>query len=144
MSVSLYMGELLNKYVSTAQAARLNACFDLSPEFIAILIQTAKEEGFTNERFKDAVSDAISSCRYRLTMAHVLGYDKRVRLYSYFDVRRLAVSGKGEFAEFFKWGKCNGVQYYVKITEVLELPEHLRERVRSQIKYNRKKEREDE
>lgn len=144
MSVSLYMGELLNKEVSMAQAARLNACFDLSPEFLAILIQTAKDEGFTNQRFEDAVSGAISSCRYRLTVADVLGYDKRARLYSYFDVRRLAVSGKGEFAEFFKWGKCNGVQYYVKITEMLELPEHLRERVRSQIKYNRKKEREDE
>lgn len=126
------------------QAARLNACYDLSAEFLAILVQMAKKEGFTNERFVDAVDSAILSCKYKLTIADVLSYDKRVKLYSYFDVRRVVVSGKGEFDEYFKWGKCNGILYYVKIKEMIEMPETLRERVRRQIIYNRGKEKENE
>jgi len=68
--------------------------------FYDILIDRLKENGFTDQRLKDAIDNTIDSCRYPTpTVADVIDWDQQLKLYSYMEVIDHVQRG-GEFGEF--------------------------------------------
>lgn len=56
----------------------------------------AKEEGFTDERFRDAVHTVIKTCVYPTpTIAQFISFDKRIKTLNYDQFLKLCDEGLG-------------------------------------------------
>lgn len=66
-------------------AAKIKKAFPKLPiGWYQILEEALDEERFTDERFRDAVWNLIKTCPYpEPTIANVLGYDKKIKIYTY-------------------------------------------------------------
>ena len=86
-SVSIYKGELTTKNIIN-RTKDIKAAFpQLPPEFFDILAKRVKANKFSDARLNDAVGNLIDTCRYPLpTIADVISFDKRVKLYTYSEL----------------------------------------------------------
>lgn len=52
-----------------------------------VLEDMIDEEGFTDERFRDAIKNLIKTCPYpEPTIANVLGYDKKIKIFNHYEL----------------------------------------------------------
>lgn len=58
----------------------------LEDEFFNVLSERIVANNFTDERLKDAIGNLIDSFRYpKPSISDVIGFDKRIKIYSYSD-----------------------------------------------------------
>ena len=86
MSISSYTGQLSTRTVIDL-VKKIKAAFpNLPAGFYDVLSERAKDQGFSNTRFIDAVNHVIDTCRYPTpTIADFIGFDKRINLFSYWE-----------------------------------------------------------
>lgn len=90
----------------------LHAFPELTNGAIGVILERAKEKGFTDQRLTDAVNNVIDNCVYpRPKPADFLTFDKRVKVFSYaeacaevgrsvgtlLEFTRILINGKGFF-----------------------------------------------
>ena len=85
--ISVYSDTLTNEGLVTGLAKLRKAFPQATPSFFDILSERVKENSFTDNRLRDAVNNLIDNYKYPVpTIADVVGYDKRVKFYTYQDV----------------------------------------------------------
>ena len=85
--VSIYTGELTNEGLVNAAMNLKKAFPQLSAGFIDIFNDRIKENGYSDQRLKDAISHVIDNCVYPTpTIAQFISYDKKMKLYNFFGV----------------------------------------------------------
>ena len=117
--VSLYAGDPATPGEVAVAMARLRAAFPrMAPEFFNLLAERVVERGFTAARLRDAVNETLDGFRYReLSIADIIGYDRRLRLYSYKEVAALVTRGEAEFSDF-AIREFGGVAYRVRKADI--------------------------
>lgn len=83
--ISIYQGSLISDENIIKYSIKIRQAFSsLPPEFYGILLEMAKEERFTDERFRDAVHHVIKTCIYPTpTIAQFISFDRRFKVYTY-------------------------------------------------------------
>ena len=99
--ISIYRGEL-SPNVIAEQTLKLTTVFPaLRDEFINVLIERIVANGFTNERLIDAVDNLIDNFKYpNPSVADIVGFDCRIKLYSHSDYSNEIFSKKAVDADF--------------------------------------------
>ena len=123
--ISLYKGTLTTPVVITA-ITDIKKAFPLLPEgFYDVFTDRIKENGFNDDRLKDAVNNVIDNCIYPTpTIAQFISFDKRVKLFKY-----------PEIIEMVEAGDPNAFDRYKRI-EMEGLPEAVWIHVNDIAKYN--------
>lgn len=100
------------------------------------LIRLAIKQGMSEEQFQDAVEHFIAHHHFpTFTVADVLDYDVRLRLYTGAEVYKICgcIGSEYDLLVFPKFKKIDGVLYRVKMAEVEQLPGQIQLKVRQQI-----------
>lgn len=88
--LSVYAGDLTDRVMVNAAKQILKSFPTLNNDFIDILIQRIKQNGFSDKRLMDAVNHVIDNCVYPSpTVAQFISFDKVVKIYTYDDVMRM-------------------------------------------------------
>ncbi len=126
-AMSMYNGSTVTDQSIVRYSLKIRHAFpSLPPEFYGVLLEMVKEEGFTEERFRDAVHHVIKNCVYPTpTVAQFISFDKRVPVFTYDQMlKKLDESGMGmKFWENYKsfqfkdlavkvWIHVNNVKQY--------------------------------
>jgi hypothetical protein len=98
------------------QVARLKVAFpnNNDPLFYTILTEELVESGMSEQQLKDAIRNVIRHNQYKsFSIADIFNFDKRVKFYTWSEVRQLAgefpspkfprMKFKCERGEYFKW-----------------------------------------
>lgn len=120
-SISVYSGELTT--VNTMeQVKRLRGAFpNIQKEFYDLLIERAKEKGFSDDRLTDAVNNLIDTFKYpQPRVADIISWDKRVELMSYNEMMDLYWASGGNWKGYVKQ-IINKRVYYVSKIELNKL-----------------------
>lgn len=100
--MSLYQGRAATPGEVATAMARLKTAFPrMDGMFFSLLAERLIDNGFTAERTRDAVNNVLDGFQYKeLTIADIIRYDRRVRLYSYNEVCVMVSGGKAAFSDF--------------------------------------------
>lgn len=119
--LSLYTGDLTPKVV-TESMAELKASFPALPaEFFSMLSKRVKDNGFSDERLRDAVRHVIDNCIYPSpTIAQVISFDRTVRLYTYFEMVEMVnkVNGDAKLWDYYEKRKINDKLFWVSKADI--------------------------
>ena len=75
----------------------------LPVEFFDILSDRVKENGFSDQRLKDSVTNVIDNCIYPTpTIAQFISFDKRFKIYTYDQVLKLNDELSGKAFEYYR------------------------------------------
>jgi hypothetical protein len=124
--------------------AHLMAAFPqtVTKPWLMELARVANKERIPADRIRDAVDWLIQNHRFpTLTIADVLSYDIRVKVYSYHDVlRREGCFNETTAQTYQPYSRYNGNKcLFVNMAEVAELPEGFRSKVEEKIEEFKKK-----
>lgn len=115
-SISLYTGLLTPQCVVAATIKLKNTFPALPTGFYDVLNDRIKELGFTDSRLIDAINHVIDTCVYPTpTIASIVSFDKRIKLYTYDEVLKLIDTGAS--FDDFKAIERNGKKYRVKLSD---------------------------
>ena len=82
--VSVYKGELTPKCLVENMAVLKKSFPSLPGGFYDILVDRIKENGFSDERLRAAISNVIDTCIYPTpTIANIISFDRHVKLNTY-------------------------------------------------------------
>jgi hypothetical protein len=114
--ISIYSGELPTEIQLNQAVGKLIVAFPkMSKEFFILLSEYLIKENFTSERLRDAVDKVICNFQYKeLNISDVIAFDKRIKLYTWNDVYKLA--GKFPSPDFKLYDKER--RLYAKITDL--------------------------
>lgn len=118
--VSLYpRGEVTPKILAT-EMKKLQVAFPKrEAEFFNLLAERIVANGFTDQRLRDAVSKVIDTFGYKeINISDVIGFDRRVRLYTYGEMSDMICDGKAAAGDF-EMREFDGRKYWIKRTEKL-------------------------
>jgi hypothetical protein len=118
--LSLYTGEPANPRDIARCMATLKTAFpNMGNGFFDVLSERVTSNKLTRERLRDSVNWILDNFKYKeLTVADVIRYDKRARLYTYDEVSSMVTRGEAKF-EDFEIREIGGVCYRVRKTELL-------------------------
>lgn len=114
--ISVYEGGECSVPNIVLQVARLKKAFPQAPkEFYEILGERIKDKLIPDERLKDSVDNLIDNYHYPIpTIADVIGFDKRVKLFSYRDMVKLCQETGKELFEVYPKIEINGIKYWIE------------------------------
>jgi hypothetical protein len=130
LAISTYKGELTTRNVVKGIKRIKEAFPTMPPGFYDVLSERIKANGFTDERFQDAISHVIDNCHYPTpTIAQFISFDKKVKMFTYGQMLKM-FDESGMSPEFWNgykmfkfsdkpkpvWIHLNDVQQY-NITE---------------------------
>jgi hypothetical protein len=100
--VSLYGGGPAKPAEIATQIIKLHLAFPkMEKDFFNLLSERIVANGFTSGRLKDAFDYVIDNFHYReLTIADIISFDKRVKLYSHDEVYSMVVSCTAGWEDF--------------------------------------------
>lgn len=119
-SISLYNGAEASPRQIAVAMSRLKTAFPkMDNAFFNLLAERVMDNGFSEKRLKDAINDILDNFRYKeLTVADIIKFDKRVKLYSYNEVCALVSKGTASFSDF-ETKEINGEFYRVKKSDLV-------------------------
>lgn len=86
--------------------------------FFDILTERLIDNGFSAERLKDSVNNILDNFSYKeFTIADIVRFDKRVKLYNHAEVCSLVTAGKASFEDFVV-KEIDGEFFRVKKTDL--------------------------
>jgi hypothetical protein len=116
--ISVYCGELIQPIVIAKETAKMQVAFPkLDTLFFTVLTERIIKNNFTEKRLNDAVGYLMDNFKYQTpTIADIISFDKKVKIYSHNEVEILINENKARFDDFYKhW--IDGILYRVKKTE---------------------------
>jgi len=115
--ISIYSGELTDNTLAFG-LKKLSAAFpQLEPIFFNLLTERIKVNGFTDERLIDSINFLIDNFTYpKPSIANVISFDKRIKLYDYDEVAKLVTNKETRFENFAKIRR-NGTLFWIKKTD---------------------------
>lgn len=126
--LSVYTGTLTPETMIEQTKKVIKAFPALTNGFVDILIERAKERGFTDQRLKDAVNHVIDNCQYPTpTLANFLSFDKRMKVFTYEQVCSLVADKGANFDSSFFRMEINGTPFWIlKVEkELYNIPDKL-------------------
>jgi hypothetical protein len=116
-SISVYK-DVFSVPAAIDQFKRLKQAFPQLPAgFYDILLERIKEKGFTDQQLKDAINNLIDNFIYPVpTIANIVGFEKRIKLYTYQDITKLMDTDRDAFKNFAKVKK-NGKLFWITKAE---------------------------
>lgn len=120
-SISLYNGVEASPQEVAIAMSRLKTGFPkMENAFFNLLAERVIGNGFSENRLKDAINEVLDNFRYKeLTIADIIKFDKRVKLYSYNEVCALVSKGTASFSDF-ETREINGEYYRIKKTDLTQ------------------------
>ena len=123
--ITLYNDKQAEPRLIAEEVVKLKSAFPaISNEFLDVLSERIYANNFTEERIRDAVVYVLDNFRYRQpTIADVISFDKRVKVYSYAQILRMLVEVGPSVWNDYKPVKIEGVDrtVYVNIAEAESL-----------------------
>lgn len=106
--ISLYTGESAKKEDIVSEVKKLTAAFpDITNDYIAMLVDRLKVNGFTKQRTIDAIGYTIDTCIYPVPkIAEIISFDRKVKTYSYTEMT--AMCNQYRTSENFEMVDLNG------------------------------------
>jgi len=96
-SISVYQGSLNPGTVFNGMKKLKGAFPQLPKEFYEVLTDRIWANGFSDQRFRDAVNHVIDTCVYPTpTIANIIDFDQRVRLHTYDDMVEMNDKDRGK------------------------------------------------
>lgn len=94
--------------------ARLKTAFPkMENGFFSLLTERLKSNHFSGKRLKDAINHVIDNFQYKeLTVADIVRFDRRQKLYTYSEVCSMVTKGAASFDDF-KIVEIDGTAYRV-------------------------------
>lgn len=113
-SLSVYRGNLTTKAV-IVESKKVKAAFPQLPQgFYDVLADRLKANKFTDQRLQDAVNHLVDNFRYPTpTIADIVSFDKRIKLYTYSQVAERVNSGR----DMRDFGKIKDQKLWMDISE---------------------------
>lgn len=108
--LSLYKGVLSTPCV-IAEVSKIKFAFPSLPEgFYEIFSQRIVDNGFNDDRLKDAVNHVIDTCIYPTpTIAQFISWDKKVKVYKYPEIVKMVEDGDPKAFERYKRIEMEGL-----------------------------------
>lgn len=73
----------------------------MKDDFFDLLVEMIIDEGITERQLIDSIKHVLKTFHYKeLTIANILSFDKRIKLYTYSEVCALVTSGKFQMSDF--------------------------------------------
>jgi len=92
--LSVYRGALTTSCVIQNTVKIKNAFPSLPEGFYEIFSERILDSGFTDDRLNDSVNNVIDTCVYPVpTLAQFLSFDKRVKVFKYYDIVKMVDDG---------------------------------------------------
>lgn len=108
--ISVYNDELTPDGILTGVTKIKKSFPGLPIEFFDVFADRIKENGFTDERLKDAVNNVIDNCVYpQPTIAQFISWNKHIKLYKHEQILNMLNEDKDAFKRY-KPIKINGTQ----------------------------------
>lgn len=83
-------------------------------EFFNVLAERLIANGFTDERFADAVNHVIDTFQYKeLNISDIVKFDKKVKLYNYSEACTLVTRDGYEFGRDLQRTEMDGRVYWI-------------------------------
>lgn len=90
----------------------------MSNDFFNLLAERIVSNDFSNDRLRDAVNYVIDNFKYKeLHVADIVGFDKRIKLYTYADVCNMVTRGEASFDDF-EIREINDHRFRIKKTDL--------------------------
>lgn len=111
----MYQGPSASPSEIAIAMSRLKAAFSkMDNSFFNLLTERVISNNFSAERLKDAINQILDHYKYKeLSIADIIQYDKKVKLYSHSEVCSMVSKGIAEFKDF-EIREINGEFYRVK------------------------------
>jgi hypothetical protein len=119
-SLSVYNDNLDPKNAA-CEVSRLKLAFPaLEVGFFDVLLERIKENGFTDKRLRDAVNNLVDNFVYPTpTIANIISFDKRVKLYSYTQMLDMVMSyGVSAWKEYKAIKLIGSCRFYASIIDI--------------------------
>lgn len=99
--ISIYDDELTTENIITG-TIKLKKSFPALPkEFFDVFADRIKNNNFTDKRLNDSINHVIDNCIYPTpTIAQFISFDKRIKLYTYYDMIKMNDKTQGVFSQF--------------------------------------------
>lgn len=109
--MSIYAGDKLTPEGLAKSITRLKSAFpELGANFYDVFADRIKELELGDERLLDSVNYVIDNCVYpKPTIANFLGFDKKVTLYNYEQMKKINHEMHGEGFKYYKRVEVPGV-----------------------------------
>jgi hypothetical protein len=113
--ISIYDGATATGVEMESEVQKLMAAFpEVTNDFLIILIDRLIDNGFTKERVQDAISKTIDTNPYRRpSIADIISYDKKVKLYTYSEVEKKCLPGYSAF-QYYERVEIEGKQRFIE------------------------------
>lgn len=110
--ISKYRGEIASPVVVAKELVKLKIAFPaIESQFISVLSERLVQNNFTDQRVKDAISHIIDNFKYqRPSIADIVCFDKKIKLYSYSEVCLLVTENKASFDDFEMYDKARNLR----------------------------------
>jgi len=104
LEISVYQGVPASGLVIARETAKMQVAFPkLESTFVAVLTERIIKNNFTEQKVKDAISYLMDNFHYQTpTIADVISFDKKIKLWSYEDVCEAVSQNKTSFDSFYK------------------------------------------
>lgn len=115
--ISIYKGNLTD-YTLATELKKLSLSFpQLEPAYFNVLAERLKANGFNDERLKESVGFLIDNFTYpKPSIANIIGFDKKVKLYSHNEVSKQVTDLEASFDDFCHYRK-NEKLFWIKKTD---------------------------
>lgn len=108
--ISLYKGELTGRCLVDSIAIIQKAFPSLPIGFFDIFTDRLADNGFSDDRLKDAVKHVIDTCVYPTpTIAQFISWDKRVKIFKYPDIVKMVEDGDPNAFDRYKRIEMEGL-----------------------------------
>ena len=114
--LSVYTGDVAPTEQVVTEVKKLCAAFpNVTNDYLAILIDRLLANHFTTDRVRDAINHIIDTSPYqRPSVAEIVSFDRKVKLFSYKEVQTLCAPGYPAF-DHFNRVEINGKIKYTEI-----------------------------
>ena len=116
--ITLYNDKQANVITIATELRKLQAVFPaLDNDFISILAERIKSNGFTYQRLKDAIGNVIDNFTYQKpNISDIIRFDKKIKLYNAAETSKM-VTDEGYRYEDFNHYHRNGQLFWIKKTD---------------------------
>lgn len=113
--VSLYNDPKATEKHVTDECKRLAVAFpSITPQMIAVMMQRIQAKGMTGKQVTDAINNVIDNFKYPCpTVADIVGWDKKVKLYTHDEARAMLEPGC-TFTDWFETIKVKGQVKWIR------------------------------
>jgi len=119
--VSVFRGKPASPQHIGVSIKKLQVCFPaMNSDFFSVLAEYIVKDKITSERLTYMIDNVMRNYKYKsLTIADVIGIDKRVKLYTYSELSEMVTEGSARF-EDYPIVEVNGEKFRISIKDKIK------------------------